>query len=159
MKQSQGFTLIELVIVIVILAILAVTAAPRFLNLSSDARISVLKGAQGAVKSADSLVYSKAVRHGIESIPAASFAQGNIVIETEFGHVDNSKENLLKAVDLSGYFLDEYEDKDGKLVTTISTDKQLDTTEPSWQNLFQCRLDVHQASNGELLFNLVHIGC
>ena len=40
MKRSAGFTLIELVIVIVILGILAVTAAPKFLNLQSDARAS-----------------------------------------------------------------------------------------------------------------------
>ncbi|MDP4983974.1 prepilin-type N-terminal cleavage/methylation domain-containing protein, partial [Pseudoalteromonas tunicata] len=32
MKKQQGFTLIELIIVIVILGILAVTAAPKFLN-------------------------------------------------------------------------------------------------------------------------------
>ena len=44
MKRSAGFTLIELVIVIVILGILAVTAAPKFLNLQSDAKEGVLKG-------------------------------------------------------------------------------------------------------------------
>lgn len=37
MKNNQGFTLIELIVVIVILGILAVTAAPKFLNLQDDA--------------------------------------------------------------------------------------------------------------------------
>ncbi|WP_275661231.1 type II secretion system protein [Vibrio mediterranei] len=64
--KRNGFTLIELVVVIVILGILAVSAAPRFLNLTSDARVSVLKGAQAAVKGMDSLVYSKAVINGVE---------------------------------------------------------------------------------------------
>lgn len=41
--QQRGFTLIELIVVIVILGILAVTAVPRFLDLSTDARIAVLQ--------------------------------------------------------------------------------------------------------------------
>ena len=32
--RQQGFTLIELIVVIVILGILAVTAAPKFMNLT-----------------------------------------------------------------------------------------------------------------------------
>jgi MSHA pilin protein MshA len=50
-KKQQGFTLIELVIVIVILGILAATAAPKFIDLSTDARIATLKGMQGAMSS------------------------------------------------------------------------------------------------------------
>lgn len=64
MKRNQGFTLIELIIVIVILGILAVTAAPRFLNLSGDAKLSVLQGVQGTIKSASSMIYGKAVIAG-----------------------------------------------------------------------------------------------
>ena len=64
MKRSSGFTLIELIIVIVILGILAVTAAPRFLNFAGDAKKSALGGAKGALESAGSLVYGKAIIEG-----------------------------------------------------------------------------------------------
>lgn len=50
MKRQQGFTLIELIIVIVVLGILAVTAAPQFINFSSDARESTVKGAQASIR-------------------------------------------------------------------------------------------------------------
>ena len=71
MKRNAGFTLIELVIVIVILGILAVTAAPKFLNLQGDAREGVLKGVEASVKSASSVIYSKAIIAGKESASAA----------------------------------------------------------------------------------------
>lgn len=66
MKRQSGFTLIELVVVIVILGILAATAAPKFMNLQSDARISALNGLKASVKSASSMIYSKAILAGKE---------------------------------------------------------------------------------------------
>ena len=47
-KQSAGFTLIELVVVIVILGILASQAVPRFASLTDDANLAVAQGAVGA---------------------------------------------------------------------------------------------------------------
>jgi prepilin-type N-terminal cleavage/methylation domain-containing protein len=61
MKKHQGFTLIELVLVIVILGVLASTAAPKFINLSSDARVSALKTMQGALRSGVDMIHMKAV--------------------------------------------------------------------------------------------------
>lgn len=66
MKRQQGFTLIELVVVIIILGILAVTAAPKFINLQGDARTSALQGLKGAIQGANSLVFSKAALAGKE---------------------------------------------------------------------------------------------
>lgn len=65
--KKNGFTLIELVVVIVILGILAVTAAPRFLNLQVDARNSALEGLKGAVESGLEIGYGKMVMAGLES--------------------------------------------------------------------------------------------
>ena len=71
MKRQSGFTLIELVVVIVILGILAATAAPKFMNLQSDARISALNGLKASVKSASAMIYSKAILAGKEKATAA----------------------------------------------------------------------------------------
>ncbi|AWL10789.1 Pilin-like competence factor ComP [Saliniradius amylolyticus] len=60
MQQQRGFTLIELVIVIVILGILAVTAAPRFIDLTDEARVSSVTGVKGSIQSAANIIYSQA---------------------------------------------------------------------------------------------------
>jgi MSHA pilin protein MshA len=57
-KSQQGFTLIELVMVIVILGILAATAIPKFVNLQDEARQAAVDGAAGAISSASAINYS-----------------------------------------------------------------------------------------------------
>ncbi|KOO06145.1 type II secretion system protein [Vibrio hepatarius] len=79
MKRQGGFTLIELVVVIVILGILAVTAAPRFLNLQSDAREASLQGLKGAIQGAAGIVYGKAAIEGSETAVSGSIENIDVV--------------------------------------------------------------------------------
>lgn len=58
-QSSKGFTLIELVFVIVILGLIAVTAVPKFMGLSKDARIAVLTQFKVSVKAANDLLFLK----------------------------------------------------------------------------------------------------
>lgn len=67
MNKQQGFTLIELVVVIVILGILAVTAAPKFINLQDDARTATLQAVKASMQSTAAMIYSKSLLAGNES--------------------------------------------------------------------------------------------
>ena len=56
MNRQQGFTLIELVIVVIILGLLGAAAVPRFLDATDDARDASVEGVAGGFASAVGLV-------------------------------------------------------------------------------------------------------
>lgn len=66
--KKQGFTLIELIVVIVILGILAVTAVPKFIDLQKDARIATLNGFKAAIEGANTMTRGYATLHGLENL-------------------------------------------------------------------------------------------
>ncbi|HAS6169646.1 TPA: prepilin-type N-terminal cleavage/methylation domain-containing protein [Vibrio vulnificus] len=70
MAKAKGFTLIELVVTLVIIGIIAVTAAARFLDIQTDARIAVLQGARTALETVNTQVYTKAILQNQESVNA-----------------------------------------------------------------------------------------
>lgn len=63
-RQQQGFTLIELVVVIVLLGIVGAVATAKFQDLSGDALAATQKGIAAEIQSASAINYAKAAASG-----------------------------------------------------------------------------------------------
>ncbi|AEA34096.1 prepilin-type N-terminal cleavage/methylation domain-containing protein [Hippea maritima] len=77
--RKEGFTLIELIIVIVILGILAAVAVPKFAGLTKEAKISAVKGFAGSVRAAMNIVHGKWLVQDNSSIDNVTLEDGTTV--------------------------------------------------------------------------------
>ena len=168
MKRQQGFTLIELVVVIIILGILAVTAAPKFINLQSDARKSTVEGVKAALQGANTLIYSKAALAGKEKAAAqtVTIATG-VDVTTDYGYLNSAtssavvKTNLENALDMKF---------DALATDTVGTVNDFGVVYKSATSFIivpkgkkdteDCRLEYTPATNTQLpVYNIVATAC
>ena len=82
MKRRDGFTSLELIVVLEIIGVLAVVAMLIFFNIQSNARQVAIESLKGAMENAASVVHGKASLVGVEHLANASVFE----IDTAYGY-------------------------------------------------------------------------
>ena len=142
-KKQQGFTLIELVVVIVILGILAVTAAPKFIDLQDDARTSTLHAVKASIESVKALVHSKSLIAGNETVDGDIVSPGvtpvvavnGVNVNVSFGYPRSNAASVAEwAVELLDLTIGTAGNPNGEFVISSIADAIYITPDPDGTN-------------------------
>lgn len=104
--KNDGFTLIELIVVLVIMGILLVSVVPRFINFGGDVRLAQIKSLEGVMRSASNLVNLKArIENKTDCSTDPTIEVGSKSITLRCGYPCPHPSGIANAVDADDSFI------------------------------------------------------
>ena len=98
MNQQKGFTLVELVVVIVVTGVLAAVATPKFMGISSDARVSSMEGIGATLEAQGQAGFAKSSMINQERSSGSSIDLNGQTLTTSYGYATAIESNLILLV-------------------------------------------------------------
>ncbi len=100
--KENGFTLIELIVVIAIIGILSAVAVPSFMNIVEDANYAKLEVAMGALASSASTLFALYIASGGDpNNMNDQFTNNGTIINVSYGYPNGS--DIMKYMKLTSY--------------------------------------------------------
>lgn len=104
MKRQNGFTLMELIIVIVILGILSAFVVPKYMSLDKEARSATVKALRGSVVAAAEMVHGIALAKGLTTAGIKDLGSGLSVNVTNKSYPTATNDGIGAAItSISGF--------------------------------------------------------
>ncbi|GGP70818.1 type II secretion system protein [Shewanella saliphila] len=171
--RQTGFTLIELVVVIIILGILAVVAAPKFINLKTDAHIAAINGAVGSIKTAVTLFKTKTLTSGsamtdtveFSGVKGSNYQPWAAAANTSGSGFNDGYTTSSEIFEAAGLDMDEWSYRiyvsSGSYAVVAAPKSALDVAEPTSTEVIatSCYFQYHWKSAGEPEITTVTTGC
>lgn len=147
--KSNGFSLIELVVVIVVLGVLSAAAAPKFINIQGEAKKATLQNTKSAIYSANNFVYSKAMMSNKDALERDVIDYDGEDVIIVHGNAEMTESNLKKIIEMD---MQVAEASDGKSII-------IHHPSSNYIESNKCHIILSNNDNGSLKFETVLDNC
>lgn len=153
--NNKGFTLLELIIVIVVLGVIAMTAAPKFIDFSANARAKAMQALVANIHANVNLVHSQAIvaeqTGSVGQLQMDNVSGANNYYRLVYGWPAATGEDGSsgKGFGLAKLLNSNFKSVNVQMEILTETIASIELTDRRAKNKTQCRIIYQQATNSD----------
>lgn len=101
--RKNGFTLIELIVVIIVVGILASIAVPKYIDFTGNAKTTTLEAIKASIEGGMARVYGKSVVAGNHQLPSADITLDGQTVDVNYGYPIANEWQKIISFDLDAF--------------------------------------------------------